>query len=269
MSQYFDYFIKPRKSTFKKKKNHDSLSLSSSGECVWGTWTQFWHWGLQQQLWQQHFRTKGSPLEDMLMVSVTLHHLGVFFALLMSQIEKQFPKKNLKWSPAFSSGQSDPCARWGHQRSSSMLKLLLLLLVFEAPQDSRGSDITPAPLPSSIRRPPRPFRSVSPMSDIRSGEKTVAAPWDSSRSVKVRASRPREGVTREEEEGEEEEEKGWSSGGESRVWGSREEEEDFGGGELEEEEERPWTRAWSSNSCKTKKLEFVKLQLRPCDGQGQ
>lgn len=72
------------------------MSLSSSGECVWGTWTQFWHWGLQQQLWQQHFRTKGSPLEDMLMVSVTLQHLGVFFALLMSQIEKQFPKKKLK-----------------------------------------------------------------------------------------------------------------------------------------------------------------------------
>lgn len=105
MSQYFDYFIKPPKSTFKKKKkNHDSLSLSSSGECMWGTWTQFWHWGLQQQLWQQHFRTKGSPLEDMLMVSVTLHTLVCFLLwwchrLKSSSLKKLKMKSRLQFWP--------------------------------------------------------------------------------------------------------------------------------------------------------------------------
>lgn len=85
-----------------------------------------------------------------------------------------------------------------------MLKLLLLLLVLEAPQDSRGSDMTP-PSASSISMSPRPWRPVSPTSDIRSGEKTVEAPRGSSSSAKLSASRPREGVAR---EGEEEEEKG-------------------------------------------------------------
>lgn len=89
-----------------------------------------------------------------------------------------------------------------------MLKLLLLLLALEAPQDSKGSD--PAPLPaSSIRMSPRLWSPVSPMSDIRSLEKTVEVLCGSSSSTKLRASRPREGVTREEEEEEgEEEEKG-------------------------------------------------------------
>lgn len=130
-----------------------------------------------------------------------------------------------------------------------MLKLLLLLLVFEAPQDSSGSDITPPP-PSSIRMSPRPWSSVSPTSDIRSGEKTVAAPCGSSSSTKLRASRPREGVISEEEG--EEEEKRCGSWGESRVWGSREEEEEVvvGRGE-EEEDEKAWRRACSSNSCNT------------------
>lgn len=88
-----------------------------------------------------------------------------------------------------------------------MLKLLLLLLVFEAPQDNRGSDTTPSPA-SSIRMSPRLWRPVSPTSDIRSGEKTVEAPRGSSSSTKLRASNPREGVTREEEEEGEVEEKG-------------------------------------------------------------
>lgn len=85
-----------------------------------------------------------------------------------------------------------------------MLKLLLLLLVFEAPHDSKGSDTTPSPT-SSIRMSPRPWSPVSPTSDIKSVEKTVEAPCGSSSSTKLRASKPREGVTREEEEGEVEE----------------------------------------------------------------
>lgn len=117
-----------------------------------------------------------------------------------------------------------------------MLKLLLLLLVFEAPQDSRGSP----PSPSSIRMSPSPRSSVSSTSDIRSGEKTTGAPWGSSSSTKLRVSRPREGVTKEEE--------GWGRVGESRVWGSREEE--AAGAKEVEEDESPWRRAWSSSSYK-------------------
>lgn len=139
---------------------------------------------------------------------------------------------------------------WCHQRSSSILKLLLLLLVLEAPQDSRGSDTT-APPPSSIRMSPRPWSSVSPTSDMRSGEKIVEALRGSSSSTKLRASRPREGVTREDEG--EEEENGWGSEGESRAWGSREEEEEeeeVGRVEVEEEE-KVWRRVWSSSSYNT------------------
>lgn len=143
---------------------------------------------------------------------------------------------------------------WCHQRSSSMLKLLLLL-VFEAPQDNRGSDTTPPPA-SSIRMSPRPWSPVSPTSDIRSGEKTVGAPWGSSSSTKLRASRPREGVTREEDEG-------WGSTGESRAWGSSEEEEELGIGE-EVEEEKVWRRAWSSNSY-NKETKDRKWELSPID----
>lgn len=91
-----------------------------------------------------------------------------------------------------------------------MLELLLLLL-----QDSRGFSPPPPTTSSSIRRP---WSSVRPTSVIRSGEKTVDAPGGSSRSTKLSASSPREGVTREEEEeGGEEEEKGGGSGGGGRV----------------------------------------------------
>lgn len=132
-----------------------------------------------------------------------------------------------------------------------MLKLLLLLLVLEAPQDRSGSPPltgdsgSPA---SSIRISPRPSSAASPTSAIRSGEKTAEAPWGSSSSTKVRASRPRGGVTR---DGEEFEEKGWGNGAERRAWGSatvgfREEEEEEGS--EAEEEERPWRRACNSNS---------------------
>lgn len=115
-----------------------------------------------------------------------------------------------------------------------MLKLLLLLLALEAPQDSRGS----APPPTSSIR-------MSPRSDIRSGEKTVETAWGSSSSTKLRASMPGEGVTREAEEEEgEAEEKGWWSGGESMARGSRGEEE----AAEEEEAETVLRRAWSSSS---------------------
>ena len=129
-----------------------------------------------------------------------------------------------------------------------MLKLLLLLLLLEAPQDSRGSDINPPPLPppSCIRMSPRLWSSVSPTSAIRSAEKTVEAPRGSSSSTKLRASRSREGVAREE--------KGWGRVGERRV-----EEEEAEGGEEEEEEARPWRRAWSSSSYK-KKIIHVRVQ---------
>lgn len=122
-----------------------------------------------------------------------------------------------------------------------MLKLLLLLLALEAPQDSRGSEPAPPPA-SSIRMSSRPWSPVSPTSDIRSGEKTVDAACGSSSSTKLRASRPGEGVTRDEEEDGEAEEKGRGRGGESMAWGSREEEVE------EEVVEMVWKRAWSSNS---------------------
>lgn len=116
-----------------------------------------------------------------------------------------------------------------------MLKLLLLLLALEAPQDSRWS----APPPTSSIR-------MSPRSDIRSGEKTVDAAWGSSSSTKLKASRPGEGVTREVEEEEgEAEEKGWGSGSESMARGSRE----------EEEAETVLRRAWSSSSWERKRRE--------------
>lgn len=114
-----------------------------------------------------------------------------------------------------------------------MLKLLLLLLALEAPQDNRGS----APPPTSSIR-------MSPRSDIRSGEKTVEAAWGSSSSTKLSASRPGEGVTREVEEEEgEAEEKGWESGGDNMARGSREEDE------VEEDvAETVLRRAWTSSS---------------------
>lgn len=111
------------------------------------------------------------------------------------------------------------------QKSSSMLKLLLRLLAFEAPQDSRGSDAAP-PRASPIRMSPRPCSPVSPTSDIRSAEKTVDTRCGSSSSTKLRASRPRDGVTREEEEEEGDEEgKGRGNCGESSAWGPREDDE--------------------------------------------
>lgn len=115
-----------------------------------------------------------------------------------------------------------------------MLKLLLLLLALEAPQDNRGS----APPPTSSIR-------MSPRSDIKSGEKTVDAAWGSSSSTKLRASRPGEGVTREVEEEEvEAEEKGRGRGGDSMARGSREVEE----AAEEEAAEMVLRRAWSSSS---------------------
>lgn len=127
-----------------------------------------------------------------------------------------------------------------------MLKLLLLLLALEAPQDSRWS----APPPTSSIR-------MSPRSDIRSGEKTVDAAWGSSSSTKLKASRPGEGVTREVEEEEgEAEEKGWGSGGESMARGSREEEE----AAKVEEAETVLRRAWSSSSWERKRRERGRQQ---------
>lgn len=66
-----------------------------------------------------------------------------------------------------------------------MLKLLRRLLVFEAPQDSSGSDITAPPPSSSIRSPAPRSLSPAPNSAARSVEKTADAWWDSSRSMKL------------------------------------------------------------------------------------